>query len=197
MMQNHLTHNWVWGWPGVLNKELCNSIIKEYSENKKEFKKGLIGDDKNEDKLDLNIRQTDIMWLDQMTPIGCIMQAYANAANYYAGWHFNFAHMESVQFSKYTEEENSFYDWHVDSAPPNSAGLQRKVSIVVLLSDPKDFEGGQFEMAQYKGDDTNHKILEKQGSILVFPSFMNHRVTAVTKGCRYSAVSWMMGPAFK
>ena len=196
MLQNKITSNWLWGWPGILSKEMCNSIIKEYSEGEQKFKKGLVGDDINGEKIDPSIRQTDIMWLDQMTPIGCIMQAYANAANYYANWRFNFEYMENVQFSRYTEEENSFYDWHVDISPPID-GLQRKVSIVVLLSDPKDFEGGQFEMEEYIDSDVNHKILEKQGSIVVFPSFMSHRVTEVTKGCRYTAVSWMVGPAFK
>ena len=39
------------------------------------------------------------------------------------------------------------------------------------------------------------KILE-EGSIIVFPAFMEHRVTPVTRGTRYSLVTWFVGPPF-
>ncbi len=35
------------------------------------------------------------------------------------------------------------------------------------------------------------------GTVLVFPSFMPHGVEPVTKGVRYSVVTWMVGPYFK
>jgi predicted 2-oxoglutarate/Fe(II)-dependent dioxygenase YbiX len=58
------------------------------------------------------------------------------------------------------------------------------LSIVGLLND--DFEGGEFIMW---GDEV---IPMSAGSVLVFPSnFMYpHRVNPVTKGTRYSFVSW-------
>jgi PKHD-type hydroxylase len=31
----------------------------------------------------------------------------------------------------------------------------------------------------------------------LFPSFVLHRVTPVTKGTRYSLVAWVSGPPFK
>jgi predicted 2-oxoglutarate/Fe(II)-dependent dioxygenase YbiX len=35
------------------------------------------------------------------------------------------------------------------------------------------------------------------GTVLVFPSFMPHGVEPVTKGIRYSIVTWMVGEYFK
>jgi PKHD-type hydroxylase len=68
---------------------------------------------------------------------------------------------------------------------------QRKISASLLLNDGSDYEGGDLiildEIAKNK----------KQGTIIVFPSFMAHSVTPVTKGIRYTAVCWMNGPKWK
>ena len=37
----------------------------------------------------------------------------------------------------------------------------------------------------------------KKGDIIVFPSFVHHKVNPVTKGTRYSAVQWWCGDPFK
>jgi len=37
----------------------------------------------------------------------------------------------------------------------------------------------------------------KKGDIIVFPSFMVHRVKPVTKGTRKSIVIWVLGPKFR
>ena len=55
-----------------------------------------------------------------------------------------------------------------------------------------DFEGGDFEI---RGKDDRVPKLE-EGSIIVFPSFLEHRVTPVTEGIRYSLVSWFVGPPY-
>ena len=52
-------------------------------------------------------------------------------------------------------------------------------------------EGGDFEM-----DEEDEIPRFEEGSIIVFPSFLKHRVTPVTKGVRYSLVSWFVGPPF-
>jgi PKHD-type hydroxylase len=43
----------------------------------------------------------------------------------------------------------------------------------------------------------DRNVLSKQGSIVVFPSFIEHKVTPVTKGVRYTAVTWANGPSFR
>ena len=48
----------------------------------------------------------------------------------------------------------------------------------------------------YGLDDDNKIPTMKEGSIIVFPSFINHRVAPVTKGTRYSLVAWFVGPPF-
>jgi len=72
------------------------------------------------------------------------------------------------------------------------------------LSDPKDYEGGELEFAIPEVDKgkltyTTFSLPEilPKGSIVVFPSFVWHRVKPVTKGTRYSLVMWNLGYPFK
>ncbi len=57
--------------------------------------------------------------------------------------------------------------------------------IIGILND--DYEGGEFIMFEDK------KIETKKGDLLIFPSnfLYPHKVTPVTKGVRYSYVSWV------
>jgi PKHD-type hydroxylase len=70
------------------------------------------------------------------------------------------------------------------------------MSIVIQLTDPSEYEGGDFEIDSQYPQLPKEEIREK-GSVLVFPSFIPHRVTPVTKGVRRSLVSWIEGPKFR
>ena len=82
-------------------------------------------------------------------------------------------------------------------------GKIRKISMIVSLSEPTDYEGGQLEFDPINEDhDSGRNVLECQeikprGSVVVFPSFVWHRVKPVTKGTRYSLVIWNIGYPFK
>lgn len=186
-----INHNSFWHWNNVLNKQECENIINNLHDER--FKPAGLDVDNYINK---DIRETEIVWLDVMSPIGCLLQAYVNAANHYAEWQFDVRYMEKVQIGKYSEEKESFYDWHIDTGIPDNNQEQRKLSISVLLSDPKEFKGGKLQFEDLD-EEENNKILTTQGSIVVFPSYMRHRVTPVTKGERYSAVSWMVGNKFR
>jgi PKHD-type hydroxylase len=77
--------------------------------------------------------------------------------------------------------------------------------VTCVLNDPCEFEGGdlEFDARNYSPDKRNEKehVIKlkdvKKGSVIVFPSFIFHRVKPVTKGVRYSLVVWNRGPVFK
>ena len=74
-------------------------------------------------------------------------------------------------------------------------GHVRKLSMSVMLN--SNFEGGEFEFVTYNKEvGTITSIEATAGSIIVFPSSMEHRVAPVTKGTRYSLVCWFVGPPF-
>lgn len=98
--------------------------------------------------------------------------------------------IEGFQFTRY-DAPGGKYDQHIDR------GLNtwtRKLSFTLQLSDPKDYVGGDLEL--YYGKDPTVPTKE-QGFVTVFPSYVMHRVTPVTKGTRYSLVAWITGPSFK
>jgi PKHD-type hydroxylase len=117
-------------------------------------------------------------------------------------WKFDLKGLEGIQYSEYGPTHH--YDWHVDmfTGPYEGGrfdGLTRKVSVTVNLSSPDEYEGGDFEMLDC-GPEKNRVISEpaarKQGTVIVFPSWLFHRVTPVTSGIRRSLVAWCLGPPF-
>ena len=88
--------------------------------------------------------------------------------------------------SAYDEPDNEFMHGHV-----------RKLSMTVLLN--SNYEGGEFQFATYGKEkcEIDTPEFNKTGMIIVFPSDMEHRVAPVTKGIRYSLVTWFLGPPFK
>ena len=69
-------------------------------------------------------------------------------------------------------------------------------------SDPKKFKGGEFYFGVDKNNSVDKNIIEfkelkKQGSVVVFPSYLSHKVGTVLQGNRYSLVCWALGAPFK
>jgi PKHD-type hydroxylase len=184
---NQLVNYAYWAWEGALSKEFCNAALAEV-----DWATAKPAEMNTSELVTLKYRRTDVVWQDFMQPLGCIARAYIDVANQSAGWDYALNNQEVTQIGRYKSVDNGYYDWHIDADAPVN-GTQRKLSISILLSDPSEFEGGEL---QFKGIE-DQKVLTKQGSIVVFPSFIEHRVTPVTKGVRYSAVSWVQGPSFK
>ena len=179
-----------WKWDAVLSKEFCRSALEQI--DWAVAKDATLGSDINNPVIDSKIRRTDVVWQDPTQPLGCIAKCYMEMANQSAGWEYGLGGQEPTQLGRYKATDEGYYDWHIDAGPPQN-GIQRKLSCVILLNDPSEFEGG---ILQLKGmEDQN--LLDKQGSIIVFPSFIEHRVTPVTKGVRYTAVTWASGPSFR
>ena len=114
-------------------------------------------------------------------------------------WNFDLNGYESFQYTEYEAEDGGKYDFHADidySQRDGVADLQtRKLSLSLILSEPGvDFEGGEFQILVGREPITCE---QKKGSVLLFPSWVLHRVTPVTKGVRKSIVVWVMGPKFR
>lgn len=98
--------------------------------------------------------------------------------------------MEAFQYTSYSPDDK--YGWHMDKGPKTPG--HRKLSFTLQLSDPSEYEGGDFEI------NAGTEILQmakSRGQMIVFPSWMLHQVTPVTSGIRRSLVAWAYGPAFK
>lgn len=93
----------------------------------------------------------------------------------------------SLQLLHYKSDEKGFYDWHVDVG--SGPASKRKLSVVCMLSDPSEYEGGSLII----NNGVNQPCINTKGSINIFPSYMLHTVTPVLKGERWVLVIWVHG----
>jgi PKHD-type hydroxylase len=182
-------------WSNELDETTVNNIITECEYyNPSPSTVGFDG----EGNVD-NYRSSELRWINKIDPnskfIADLLWFYAQEANrcYYG---FNIDYINEIQYTTYYGSNNDQYGWHHDTFWGNPTTYDRKISIVIQLSDPSDYEGGDFELdPQYEQPDPNE--LKKRGTIIAFPSFITHRVTPVTSGVRKSLVTWIQGPKFR
>tara|TARA_B100000287_G_C20478152_1_gene720065 strand:- start:44 stop:673 length:630 start_codon:yes stop_codon:yes gene_type:complete len=205
-------------WSEEITKSDCEKIINEFDTSKsvdattgnyqktlypeeiEEYKKNGNWDfDKNQPKNintpDESTRKTKLNWLPLQHKFNKILSEYVTKANTIM-YHYDIGKFTPCQFARY--DVGDFYNYHQDSGH-NIVEYEketRKLSMTLQLSDPDTYEGGQFFF--YNGNkEEEEPEIQKQGSILVFDSRMWHRVAPVTKGVRYSLVSWVLGPHFR
>lgn len=111
----------------------------------------------------------------------------------YSNYKFNLTAIESLQLGIYKSEDKGEYKLHQDDyITRNASNFVRKLSFSFLLTEPeKDFKGGDLEF--YTAEPPQKPSIAKN-SIILFPSFIPHKVTPVTYGERRSIVGWVNGP---
>ena len=71
--------------------------------------------------------------------------------------------------------------------------------MTVNLTDPTTYDGGDLMFDFGSNDEGKITVNEarEQGSVIIFPSFLYHCISPVTRGIRYSLVNWTLGRPFK
>ena len=117
----------------------------------------------------------------------------ANAAG---GWNYHQLDPEPIQVATY--DIGQHYHWHMDTFGDQTT--TRKLSYILQLEAPETYDGGELEFLQV-GTATPQILslpdgAKQKGSVIIFPSFLLHRITPVTRGVRRSIACWMRGPHF-
>lgn len=139
------------------------------------------------------VRNTRIAWIEQTQETNWLFQRLIGAAwniNQQA-YCFDLANLEPLQYTVYVAGEGSRYDWHVDHG---RTPRRRKLSLVLQLSTPTDYQGCDLQVHASSQIDTAPKT---RGTLIAFPSYTLHRVTPITAGIRRSLVMWCSGPRFR
>jgi PKHD-type hydroxylase len=214
--------NYYYYFQSALSVKLCQEIL-DYGKRQQTVMAITGNYDKKKDKLSKedisNIqkkRNSDIVWLNDEW-IYKEIHPYIHEANRVGGWNYEWDWSESCQFTKYGVGQ--YYGWHCDSwdepyhrdklkdgTYPMDHGKIRKLSVTISLNDPDEYVGGNLEFDfRNQIDWENNKEskvkecteIRPRGSIIVFPSFVWHRVSPVTEGTRYSLVIWNLGKPWK
>ena len=115
---------------------------------------------------------------------------------------FGFENMRATEPGQYAEySKGDFYDWHMDLPLDMRQMPQvRKISMSLLLNDPKEFKGGELEIftGTLDTDDSDDSIQKlKQGQLIFFASFVLHRIRPILEGNRKALIMWFGGTPFK
>ncbi len=139
------------------------------------------------------IRQATLAWLADEPALAWLStrltQLMAEAQR--RGWAFELdGFLESAQVARY--DVGGHYDWHIDRGSA-AISQQRKLAVVVQLSPENAYSGGDLQL-----NPAGHRLSSPrtQGSAMVFPSYVLHRVTPVVSGTRFSLTQWIHGPHF-
>ena len=191
--------NQCWVVDNAITKQKCDWILS-LAEDKWETGKvgGPVKDaTKTEEWLiKEEVRKSEVVFTDD-NDLYDLVWYFANTANEQALWKFQLDSCQSMQITRYGV--GGYYDFHIDGngftreiTNPRSATnfKTRKLSMSIVLND--DFEGGEFE---FMGSE-NDLIKARTGTIIIFPSYLQHRVRPVTKGVRHSLVVWFCGEPF-
>ena len=177
----------------VLTPQQCNELIS-IGQNEPKIN-ATIGTTEKITKLDERYRKSIISWI----PFAKAVPTYQVIRQWMEVTNNNYFGFDTVQLSEqgqYAEyHKGGFYNWHMDSnVEMASMPTVRKISMTLLLNDPKDFEGGDFEIFCGETlDSEKNKYKLKQGHAIFFASFLLHRVMPVIKGNRKSLVMWFGG----
>ena len=141
-----------------------------------------------------DVRRSQLSWITNAQDTRWVFEKLAHAASSLNSQFFRFdltGFGEPLQLTNYDQSEHGMYGWHYDY---NTGSVSRKLSLVLQLSDPSEYEGGNLQLMT-AGEPIN--IRKQRGLIVAFPSYIVHQVTPVTQGSRQSLVAWISGPAFK
>jgi PKHD-type hydroxylase len=111
-------------------------------------------------------------------------------------FNFHLTKLDFFQIAEYRAEEQGEYRRHHDVFWVNDTDYHRKLSCIIQLSDPSDYEGGDltfYDVNQYP----DAADLRAKGTVVFFPSFVSHAAVPLTRGTRYSLAAWFEGPKFR
>ena len=164
----------------MLSEEVCKGLIEQYDTKVK--RAGI----SSQGVRNASIRKTSAIRInieDTIEVNDCITECYLTNNKQ---WNYELLGKAEVKFMKY--EVGGHYDWHIDIG--SHRHNNRKLSFVIPLSDPDDYEGGELII---KTSTRESSIPLEQGKIILFPAFLLHKVTPVTHGKRYVIAGWLNG----
>ena len=181
-----MSHPPIW-YPGSVPHAVCDQVITDLAAvPAREATMGADGETQ-----DHAFRNTTVHFADANHWFEDHMKQVAFLGNKACGWEYHVTGNENIQFAEYGPEQH--YHWHMDVFPLSGMPLDRKLTVVCLLNDPAEFTGGEFQIRLY----SEYTAPLVKGSVIAFPSFLEHRVTPVVEGVRKTATIWLNGPRFR
>jgi PKHD-type hydroxylase len=178
---------------GFFSKDECEKI-KEYGKSLQKIEAKVGVDQDSTARIDLEYRKNLVSWFNSGDPD--LDWVYRKLTDAVIGvnkqfWNFDLTYIETLQYTMY-DRNGDYYGPHLDMS---FGGVHyRKLSFSLQLDDGSAYDGGDFKVITSKNPIETKR---GQGDLILFPSFIMHEVTPITKGTRHSLVGWVCGPNFK
>lgn len=175
----------------MFTKEECNRIIKTLDDAYPIS--ASVGGTIESSKIAKSIRSASIYALDNDEENRWVFEKIANIVSLVNSSYYDYnitgiTHaMQLVEYRADTEVKGH-YDWHSDAGRGDP--VTRKISLVVQLTDPSEYQDCELIINNHGNEIV---ATNQQGSVHLFPSYMTHKVTPISKGVRHSLVIWIHG----
>ena len=159
----------------VMLKELSKELNKH---------EGKVHSNNNKSKQTNSVRSVDVYPIPMKGDFIHLYQMIYDAIKEANEKHFRFdiaGIFDNLQLLHYKKGDH--YDWHTDVG--DGIYSNRKISATILLSDNCD--GGDLILKQ----GADRPIHMEVGDMVLFPSYVLHKVKPITKGERWSLVTWV------
>jgi len=184
-------------WRDVFTPDECAEIVTLF-ESDCRMSQGHAGDDVNQSIRNCKARYVypgDDTMLTKIFPRLAYFSGLCNAQFFHKDWN-GLEFYDGVMMAMYRggeehgegEHYKAFHSDRRHDVP--SYRTQRVLSLSVQLSDPTTYDGGDLVLRPASGETTADRT---QGHMTIFQSFIEHKVTPVTRGARYSLVAWIGG----
>jgi PKHD-type hydroxylase len=179
-------------WPGIIPAETCAQIIEKAM--KLPPQQAVIGANAYHPET----RESELRWIyyenRDFPDLFETARRHFERANAEA-FGVDASYIPSFQFTTYHAARLGHYRWHTDVFWESDNACDRKLSMVMQLSPEHAYKGGELELDVHSPPPAGE--LRRQGTVIVFPSFVHHRVMPVTDGTRHSLVAWQEGPRWR
>ena len=177
----------------VFKKVFSESECDEIVETNFTLTEAVVGGNKVHD-----IRKSFICWIPQVEKwkklYEKVMELVSQCNREFYKFDIN-GMFDDIQYTEYDSSYKGNYGWHYDLGEDMSVQTGRKISVSIQLSDPEEYDGGELQFSMH--ENVIYTAPKDRGTMILFPSYMKHRVTPVTRGKRISLVTWISGPPFR
>lgn len=188
-----MLHNWCLN-SSALTADVLEKFIAQIETNN-EFMQGAIGHP-DSSVIDENYRSCKVQWVNNPAVHSFVWNCILDVNRLAFG--FDIQVLPAIQYTVYNSDSQDHYNWHRDTYFTHNAPYDRKLTFVMQLSNSDEYEGGDLLLEDdFFENKPDRDEFRRKGAVFIFPSFIKHKVTPVTKGTRKTLVAWAEGPKFR
>ena len=122
-----------------------------------------------------------------------VLNCYISNKKNFGYKRFDYDEEDFLNYNIYSSNNKGQYDWHTDGE--DNFFIDIKLTVLINLSE-EPYEGGQLKLNN-GGPSIVINELNNPGDMVMFKSYLLHKVEPVTKGVRKSLTIFLKGPNFR